>query len=227
MEEVKIKESFFKVKQDITELKEQLYSINQELELLKNYLTPPPSNQQTNRPTNQHTNPTNQQQSFNTYSSFQAQQTQKLPYKPLKTPIFDISTGNKGVPADSQTDSQTDQHIGNKGVNPLKELPVILESIDAIKEEVRIKFKHLTKQEMQVFSLLYTLENQGYLIDYSLLSERLSLTESSIRDYIQRLIKKGIPLLKIKENNKKIFISISPELKKIASLSTIQKLREL
>ena len=61
--------------------------------------------------------------------------------------------------------------------------------------------------------------------DYKTLSKRLNLTESSIRDYIGKLIKKGIPVEKIKLNNKNIQLSISPNLKKIASLSTILQLR--
>ena len=47
------------------------------------------------------------------------------------------------------------------------------------------------------------------------------------RNAIQRLIKKGVPLIKNKENNKKILLSISSELKKIASLNTIIQLRAI
>jgi hypothetical protein len=53
------------------------------------------------------------------------------------------------------------------------------------------------------------------------------LTESSIRDYIGRLIKKGIPLDKVKINNKTIHISISQNLKKVATLPTILQLRAI
>jgi hypothetical protein len=41
------------------------------------------------------------------------------------------------------------------------------------------------------------------------------------------MINKGIPIHKNKINNKKITLSISPDLKKIASLPTIIRLREL
>ena len=41
------------------------------------------------------------------------------------------------------------------------------------------------------------------------------------------LIKKGVPISKEKVNNKKILLTISPDLKKIASLSAILQLREL
>ena len=80
---------------------------------------------------------------------------------------------------------------------------------------------------MNIFTSIYELEEQGLIVDYSLLSQKLNLTEISIRDYIRKLISKGIPIIKNKENNKKIIISINPDLKRIASIQTIQMLREL
>ena len=80
---------------------------------------------------------------------------------------------------------------------------------------------------MAVFSAIYTFEEQGFVVDYSLISQKLGLSESSIRDYVHKIIKKGIPLLKSKENNKKVALSISQDLKKIASLQTILNLRKL
>ena len=65
------------------------------------------------------------------------------------------------------------------------------------------------------------------IVDYSMISEVLDLSESSIRDHVQNIIKKGIPVDKIKQNNKKIFLSIHMDLKKIASLETILELRDL
>jgi predicted transcriptional regulator len=102
-----------------------------------------------------------------------------------------------------------------------------LSQLDDLKKAIRQQFKVLTNQEMLVFSTLYQLEEQGFTVDYSLISQKLSLSESSIRDYILRIIKKGIPIQKTKENNKKVFLSISSDLKNIASLSTIIQLREL
>ena len=104
----------------------------------------------------------------------------------------------------------------------------ILNSLDNIKKEIRLKFKRLTQQEMLVFSTLYTLEDQNTPeIDYKLLANHLNLSESSIRDYIIKLTKKGIPIQKTRQNNKKIILSISENLKKTATLSTIIHLRDL
>ena len=85
----------------------------------------------------------------------------------------------------------------------------------------------LSMTSLIVFSALYnSIDEKGYS-DYRDLAEKLKLTESSIRDYIGKLIKKEIPIEKIKLNNKNIQLKISENLKKIASLSTILHLREI
>ncbi len=104
----------------------------------------------------------------------------------------------------------------------------MLDSLDNIKKEIRLKFKRLTTQEMVVFSKLYTLEERNIpKITYRTLSLELDLSESSIRDYTNKLIKKGIPIEKIKQNNKTILLKISKDLKNIVTLSKIIQLREL
>jgi len=112
-------------------------------------------------------------------------------------------------------------------IDQLDRIDEILTSLDSLKKELRMKIKRLTSQEMAVFSLLYSLENQGNKVDYPLLSSKLSLSEASIRDYIGKIKKKGIPIIKEKLNNKKIILHLYQDFKKIASLDTIIKLREL
>jgi hypothetical protein len=156
--------------------------------------------------------------------------THKLPLEPLNTQNLTISTGNQGVPTDKQTNRQTDKQtikpIENQS-NQLENAAEMLDSLDSIKKEIRLKFKRLTDQEILVFSTLYQLEEEQGASDYKSISKKLKLSESSIRDYIGRLIKKGIPVDKKKINNKTIQLSISGNLKKIASLSTILHLRDL
>ncbi|HTY44115.1 MAG TPA: helix-turn-helix domain-containing protein, partial [Patescibacteria group bacterium] len=149
--------------------------------------------------------------------------THNPPYNALKPQNISISTGNEGVPTDKQTDQQTNQHIekgsyNQKGKsqmsfqsasqylppslsspqeNTIDNALQIIESLDNLKKELRLKFKRLTEQELLVFSTLYQLSEEQEYTDYKNLSERLKLTESSIRDYIGRLIKKGIPVDKV------------------------------
>jgi DNA-binding MarR family transcriptional regulator len=146
-----------------------------------------------------------------------------FPFKPLTPQNQAFSTGNRGVPADRQTNQQTDRQVENSIENAAE----MLKSLDNIKKDIRQKFKHLTEQEWLVFSTIYQLDSEAGYSDYKIISERLKLTESSIRDYVARLIKKGIPVDKTRLNNKNIRLNVSPSLKQIASLSAILSLRDL
>ncbi len=155
--------------------------------------------------------------------------TDNLPFKPLKAQFLGISTGNGGVPTDRQTNQQTDNPTQNPSKNQpgVEDVTEILESLDSIKREIRLKFRRLTDQEMLVFSTIYQIEQENGFSDYKTIAQKIKLTESSVRDYVGRLIKKGVPVIKTKINNKTIHLTISENLKKIASLSTIIQLREL
>ena len=80
---------------------------------------------------------------------------------------------------------------------------------------------------MLIYSSIYSLEDQGFMVDYSLLAQKTNLSEISIRDYIRKIIQKQIPLIKSKESNKKVLLSIPLELKRIAPLNIILQLRSL
>ncbi len=159
--------------------------------------------------------------------------THGYPLEALKSQNILISTGNQGVPTDKQTNRQT--HNRHKielkkeeiTENSIDNAAKMLDSLDNIKKEIRLKFKRLTDQEILVFTTLYQIDEETGPTDYKTIAKKIGLTESSIRDYIGRLIKKGIPVDKKRINNKIIQLSISQNLKKIASLPTILQLRDL
>ena len=240
-----IKKAFNKVKEDINFLNDEILGIKiliNEIKLSINSLKNNPkspkkaqnihSNGQTD--TSTHNSTLRHITSTDTVTSTD---TSTVPYEieGLKYPNLAISTGNGGASTDRQTDTSTDTSTDISLVNEKKsidsniqEATEILDSLDSLKKEIRLKFKHLTTQEMLVFSTIYQLEEQGnHEITYKLLSKTLKLSESSIRDYVQRMINKGISIQKEKVNNKKLLLTISPNLKKIASLPTIIQLREL
>ena len=166
-------------------------------------------------------------------------------HNPTHFPYFNkekqpFSTGNEGVPTDRQTDRQTDNNAQEKPFitqkypenpksikNPIEDAARALDSLDSLKKEIRLKFKQLTDQEILIFSTLYQMEEEQGPVDYKTLAVKLNLTESSIRDYIGRLLQKGIPVEKQRINNKKIVLSVSESLKRVASLQTILQLRDL
>jgi DNA-binding MarR family transcriptional regulator len=214
------------VSESISELKEQFSSGNGGV----------PTHSPTDNPTHPTQTPT--QPSFPVEESYQQSPNQ---------PKIAFSTRNEGVPTQNPTHQPTHQHKTQQQLNEpqnstevqIKLIPNLLDnlgeetgkllaSLDSIKKEYRLKFKRLTRQEMLIFSTLYSLEEAGEIeIDHDLLSKKLNLSPSSIRDYINRLIEKGIPIKKSYINNKKVILNVSEELKKIASLSTIIKLKEL
>lgn len=237
----KIKEAFQNVREDVTGLYRDINSLKDELretreemlkicEILKQQISEKINkelNEDEEGSTNQHIN-TTPRQGIPAHNSF---------LEALKGENKPFSTGNEGVPADRQTDQQTDTSpindikiIANYSKidqNSIDEAAKMLDSLDNIKKDIRVTFKRLTEQEVLVFSAIYQLDEEHGYTDYKALATKLNLTESSIRDYIGRLLKKGIPLEKKKINNKLIQISVSKNLKKIASLSTILQLREL
>jgi len=231
--EEEVKKAFDKVKNDIFSLgnelnllKSDLFEIKAQLKLLLERKNSPSF--PTDTPTYPFKNPT---------ANVNPTDTPTVPVEArgLKYPNFDISTGNRGVPTDRQTDQQTDNPTDFPSVKEQKSVSQqifdateILNSLDSLKKEIRLKFKAMTNQEMLVFSTIYQLEQQfPEGVEYDLIAAKLKLSPSSIRDYTQKLISKGIPISKEKINNKKILLKITPELKRIASLDTILRLRAL
>ena len=229
-----VKEAFQKVRQDIDSLNEGINSLRKDLsetrermiemcEILKKM-----SQKTVISEKKQDIGTSTRKEEIPTTSTHPS--TDNYPFKPVKGNILPISTGNEGVSTDRQTDRQTDKNTENppeNSQNSIDNAAEMLESLDNIKKEIRLKFKRITGQELLVFSTIYQLDEEQGHADYKAISKRLNLTESSIRDYVGRLIKKGVPVEKKRINNKNITLNISQNLKKIASLSTILQLRDL
>ena len=234
-----IKESFQRVKEDINKLNIELNLIKQELDGIQNSILNLFSilDNKTNSSTYNKENTTLRQVNKTDNSISTHPLTDNYSFKGSNKQNIDISSRNEGVSTDRQTDRQTDTSTRNNGVvllkssykpiNNFSKTSVILNQLDEIKRDLRLKIKKLTNQEMLVLSTIYQLEDQGHLVDYQLLSSYLNLTQSSIRDYIQRISLKGIPLLKEKINNKRIILHISDDFRKLASLNTLISLREI
>ena len=222
-----VKEAFNKVKEEMNFLKDSMKNIQQELEEIQLSILElrkiKTSTQEPQNKTLRHINKTEIKTSTDT-------STHNLPFKTLKQVNIDSSIGNEGVSTDRQTDTSTDTSTHNSHLKQENKHPdpsIILGQLDSLKKDIRLKIKRLTNQELLVFSAIYQLENEQKTVDYSLISRNLNLSESSIRDYVQRMINKGMPIIKEKINNKRIVLRISEDLKKLASLNTLLELREL
>lgn len=161
----------------------------------------------------------------------------------LRQLILGISTGNKGVPADSQQ-TRIQRITGRQAANeqqidPIEEgkakkariqkIPGIknIGFISDLKKDLGRKILALTMQEFFIFTEIYILEEKQGAASYREIAKMTGLTESSIRDYVARLIHRGIPIIKRKVNNKVIILRISPDLRSLFTLDSLVKLREI
>jgi DNA-binding MarR family transcriptional regulator len=218
-----IKSAFSKIKEEINSLKEEIYALRQDMVSLRKF----------NNLGQIDITPTEEVYSFGKPTNQQTDRQENMPLEPIKTPNNSFSTGNGGVPTDRQTNQQTNQQTENpeknlltKGFFKFKQANELFNSLDELKKETAQTFKQLTSQELLVFTTLYQFENQGRKeITYRTIAQSLKLSESSIRDYITKLSKKGIPIEKTRENNKIVFLNIAQNLKDVVSLDTILALQ--
>jgi len=234
-DEKKLKDSFSKIKEDMLYLQQEITILRQEIKEIRNFLES--SIPQTNVRHSAHSSADN------------------FKNQGLNRPNFHSSIGNEGVPADRQQtvsrqfdtlkrvfqikDNEQDNsniiklNLEKSQSNQLKQPKTNLSTheisllIDNLRQDLKDKFKTLTKQEFLVFSVLYTLEEELDIVTYKDLANRTGLTESSCRDYISRLQHKGLPIVKEKVNNKIIVLRIPRELKDIATLDSLSKLKTL
>ncbi len=218
-----VKDSFKKIKSEMRYLASEISYIKNQIQDIYDLLT--------------HIDLINTPNLSNTPSSTSTtniQQTSENPaedtyYNDDLSPISTSSTGNEGVPADSQQTvsrqiiEEFRQKEPQREVSDSSKIAVL---IDSLKNDLKQKFKSLTKQEFLIFSLIYTLTEENGEANYKDLSLRSKLTESSIRDYISRLGHKGIPLIKEKKNNKLVVIKVPKELRDIAALDSLVKLNK-
>ncbi|MBU4308457.1 MAG: hypothetical protein KJ566_01530 [Nanoarchaeota archaeon] len=216
-----IKESFFKVKADIGLLKSEMNNLKNEISETKKQMT---EICEILLKILKKEDPTQKKDNQTTSTQNQTTPAHNLPFRALRSQNNPFSTGNEGASTDRQTHQQTDRHTFFHR-NSIENASEIIDSLDNIKKDLRQKFKQLTEQEFFVFSTIYQLDEEIGHSNYKILSQRLKLTESSIRDYVTRIIKKGIPIDKTRINNKTINLTISQNLKKMASLSTLLQLR--
>tara|TARA_Y100000034_G_scaffold10465_1_gene10992 strand:+ start:43 stop:648 length:606 start_codon:yes stop_codon:yes gene_type:complete len=131
--------------------------------------------------------------------------------EPLNEPKTSISTGNKGVLRQSFDSTST----------------VLNQEIEPIKQEIEENFKKLTEKQFLVFMSIYELEEQkDSPIRYKDIAEHLNLTQSSVRDHVNELTIKKIPLTKEIFNNK-VFLSIPQEFRTLTLASKLLNFRQL
>jgi len=146
----------------------------------------------------------------------------------LKSEMKEIITSNKQI--DYQNEPKTSISTGSKGV-PRQHFDststALNQEIEPIKQEIEEKFRKLTEKQFSIFMTIYELEEQkNSPIRYKDIAEHLSLTQSSVRDHVNELTLKKIPLTKEIFNNK-VFLSVPQEFRTLTLASKLLNFRQL
>lgn len=107
--------------------------------------------------------------------------------------------------------------IGNEGVysfiHSFNNYSTIRHSdkLHQFKENLEADFTSLSKQEFLTFLVIYQLEEDLGTISYFHIAKHLKLSEGCVRTYVSSLIRKGIPIVKEKINNRFVTLRISED----------------
>jgi hypothetical protein len=131
--------------------------------------------------------------------ALEAPKVQNSPELPLKN---EVSSGNKGVSLDGY--SLPGYSLDGYSLN-----------IQELQENLPLILSKLSKQEFLTFLTIYQLEEEISKVTYDDVGKNLQITSGCVRTYVSGLIKKGLPILKSKYNNKLIILSIPPEIRSL------------
>jgi hypothetical protein len=129
---------------------------------------------------------------------------QNILNSPDRPPIYSLSNDNS---------------IRNKGVQSINHSTVNQslnsQSIDtnSFSEQLPSILVKVSRQEFLTFLMVYQLEDQIGQVTYADIAKGLELTASCVRSYVSNLIKKGLPIVKKRYNNKITVLSIPKEIR--------------
>jgi len=129
----------------------------------------------------------------------EASKPQNPPSLPLKN---EVSSGNKGVSLDGYS-------------LPGYSLPGYSLNIQDFQENLPNILSRLSKQEFLTFLTVYQLEEEISKVTYDDVGKSLKITAGCIRTYVSALMRKGLPIVKSKYNNKVVILSIPPEIRSL------------
>jgi len=127
--------------------------------------------------------------------------------------FYKISSGNDGVINNHQ---QSSTIINDKQ-----------QSISAIKSDFEALFRGLTDREFSVFMAIYQLEEDLQApVSYCEVSKILKITEITVRNYVNSMMNRGIPIEKHRQYNRKVSLSIKKDMRDLNLASKLLKIRQ-
>ena len=127
--------------------------------------------------------------------------------------FYKISSGNDGVINNHQ---QSSTIINDKQ-----------QSISAIKSDFEALFRGLTDREFSVFMAIYQLEEDLQApVSYCEVSKILKITEITVRNYVNSMMNRGIPIEKHRQYNRKVSLSMKKDMRDLNLASKLLKIRQ-
>jgi len=160
-------------------------------------------------------------------------------FEGLEAPNVQInksSTGNEGVLRRQSDDKETTirrQRDDNQTIKSRQYDNKTIKKLDnfydikTYKKELESRFLSLTDAQFRVFMAIYRIEERSNnSVTYAEIASELTLSQSSIRDYVSDLLLRKIPLTKHSSPNRKVFLSVQKEFKNLNILENLHALRE-
>jgi len=88
------------------------------------------------------------------------------------------------------------------------------------------KISPLTKNEKEVFLVLYTKGEEKDYLTYKEIARSIALSKELVMNYITNLIEKGIPIIKKYADNK-VYIKLDPNFKSLQAKENLVKIDEV
>src|SRR3989344_4753451 len=142
-----------------------------------------------------------------------------------KIDFFNSSIGNKGVVNNRQQSTVNHQQSSTMQSNEQQWISDDQAINNNQHQTLTFRFKTLTDREFSVFLAIYELEKQLSEVTYADLANKLSLTETTIRSCVNRLVSKQLPLTKERFFNKKTTLTIDKNFKELSLLNKLINIR--
>lgn len=135
-------------------------------------------------------------------------------------PKNEISIGSDRVLINKQINKQIDKQINKHSLNtPLEYL-----DLDWIIKNLPSILQRLSRQEFLTLLAIYQQEEEQGRATYDSVANALSISPNCVRTYVWSLIKKDFPILKVKQNNNLVLLSIPLEFRRVTPKGYLMRL---
>ncbi|MBW2980738.1 hypothetical protein KY360_04960 [Candidatus Woesearchaeota archaeon] len=109
----------------------------------------------------------------------------------------------------------------------MDQIQIFLQKSQGFMAEENKKFEvsRLTKNEKEVFLVLYTLDESKGNVSYKDLARNIGLTEELVCSYINNMVAKGVPITKRYINNKP-YLKLNQDFKRLQTKENILKIEQ-